>query len=126
MPKVLIVEDEVLVSRMYQKMVESEGFEVQIASNGVDGIQMAKDWKPDLIMMDVMMPEMNGVQALQTLKEDPEISHIPVIMLTNMSGEHDAELALSKGASQFWVKKDLDPKTLKENLLEVLDTNTKK
>lgn len=121
MMKILIVEDEILVARMYQKMVQSGGFEVKVALNGAEGIEKAKKLKPDLILMDIMMPVMNGIQALEKLKEDAETQNIPVVMLTNMSGERDSELSISKGATAFWVKKDLNAKTLKENLLAIIN-----
>ena len=106
MTKVLIVEDEPLVIRMYEKALTFEGFEVTSAIGGKKGIEATKKEKPDLVLMDIMMPEMNGIEALGEIKKDPEISAIPVVMLTNLSGEHDMELAKEKGATDFWVKKD--------------------
>ncbi|MEN8252789.1 MAG: response regulator [Patescibacteria group bacterium] len=118
--KILIVEDEILVARMYQKMAKSENFKIELATNGAMGIEKAKEWKPDVILMDIMMPKMNGIQALEKLKADSETKDIPVVILTNMSGKHDIELAISKGAIDFWVKKDLEPKNFKDKLLAVL------
>jgi CheY-like chemotaxis protein len=109
MQKVLVVEDEQLVSRMFEKTLAGEGFEVKVAGNGEDGIKIMKSWKPDVVLMDVMMPKMNGIQALDLIKNDAEINKIPVVMLTNLSGKHDAELAENKGALEYWVKKDAKP-----------------
>ena len=119
--KILIVEDEILVARMYQKMAGDENFDIATANDGLTGLEKGREWQPDMILMDIMMPKMNGIQALEELKADQSTNHIPVVMLTNMSGKYDVELALSKGAVEFWVKKDLDPKSFKDKLLVILN-----
>ncbi len=121
--KVLFVEDEKLVARMYEKISEQSGFETKIATNGLEAISTAKEWQPDLIFMDIMMPEMNGISALKQLKIDDTTKAIPVVMLTNLSGTHDEELAISEGAATFWVKKDIDFKNFKDQVLEILAKN---
>jgi two-component system alkaline phosphatase synthesis response regulator PhoP len=123
MPKILVViiEDEPLVARMYQKTLTNEGFDVTIAIGGSEGVAKTKNEKPDLVLLDIMMPEPNGMQVLDKLKKDEETSDIPVVMLTNLSGKHDAELALSKGAEAFWVKKDVKPRGLGKMVKEILE-----
>src|SRR5690348_16475946 len=98
MIKILIVEDDPLLSRKYQKIFTFEGFEVEMANDGEDGLEKIRASKPIIVLLDVMMPKMNGLQVLEKLKLDPETKHIPVIMLTNLAGQQDAETALSKGA----------------------------
>ncbi len=117
---VLVVEDEKLVARMYEKALLSQDFDVKVSNSGSDGIRMAKEFKPDIIMMDIMMPGVNGIQALEAIKADPETQRIPVIMLTNLSGKNDADLAMSKGATEYWVKKDIDPSEYGDRLRTVL------
>ena len=68
MPKILIVEDESLVARMFQKMFTHDGFEVELAAGGDDGIRKAKEWQPDVVLMDIMMPGLNGLDALEQMK----------------------------------------------------------
>ena len=109
MSKVLIVEDDPLAARMYQKALSLEGFEVESAIDGEQGVQKAKEFKPDIIYCDVMMPRVSGIELLEQLKQDPAIADIPVIMLTNLSGKHDAELALKKGATSYLVKSENKP-----------------
>ncbi len=121
MVKILIVEDEPLVIRMYQKALEMDGFQVVSAISGERGIETARREKPDIILLDIMMPVMNGIEALGHLKEDPELSQIPVIMLTNLSGVHDIELAKEKGAVDYWVKKDVRPRDMKQKFLDILE-----
>jgi CheY-like chemotaxis protein len=116
MIKVLIVEDEQLVARMFQKTLEPNGFEVQVVHNGEEGYKKMKSWHPDIVLMDVMMPKMNGLEALEVMKKDEEISHIPVVIMTNLSASHDGEAALAKGAAAYWVKKDAQPATFAEKV----------
>lgn len=121
MTKVLMIEDDPLVSRMYTKVFRFQGIEVDVANDGEEGILKAKDIKPDLIFCDVMMPKMNGIQVLQELKDSPETKDIPVIMLTNLSGTHDAETAVGKGAAGYMVKSEYKPKEIAAKAKEYLD-----
>lgn len=118
--KVLIVEDDPLMSRMYQKIFTFEGYEVLMAGNGEEGLEKAKKEKPTIILLDVMMPKMNGLQMLEKLKLDPDSKSIPVIMLTNLAGEKDAETALSKGAVKYIVKSEYEPKQVVDMVKEIL------
>lgn len=123
MIKVLIIEDEPLVARMYQQALKFYDIETVIAVGGKEGIEKAKSEKPNFILCDIMMPEPDGIEVLEKIKADPEVSNIPVVMLTNLSGKHDAELAKSKGAYDYWVKKDADIKELGERIKKVLGTS---
>jgi CheY-like chemotaxis protein len=97
MSKVLIVEDDPLISRMYQKIFTFEKFDVEVAANGEEALAKVVDFNPALILLDVMMPKMNGLLVLAKLKENAQTKKIPVVMLTNLAGQQDAEIALSKG-----------------------------
>lgn len=112
MSKVLMIEDDPLVSRMYTKVFRFEGIEVEVSKDGKEGIEKAKEMKPDLIFCDVMMPRMNGIQVLEHLKADLNTKDIPVVMLTNLSGTHDAETAVKKGAAGYMVKSEYKPKEI--------------
>jgi len=120
MGKILIIEDDPLVARMYQKALSLEKLSVVVARNGQEGIKKAEEVKPDLILLDIMMPEMNGIEALEALKSDNELKSVPVIMLTNLSGTQDAELALKKGAVAYMVKSEYKPKEVVEKVKQVL------
>jgi len=120
MTKILIVEDDPLVSRMYQKVIKFEGMEVISAENGSDGVTIAKEQKPDLILLDIMMPKMNGLEVLEVLKTDKEVANIPVVMLTNLSGTQDAENAMKRGAYDYLVKSQFKPKEVAEKVKEIL------
>lgn len=118
--KVLIVEDDPLMSRMYQKIFTFEGYEVVMAADGEDGLEKAKKETPTIILLDVMMPKMNGLEMLEKIKLDPASKSIPVIMLTNLAGEKDAETALSKGAVKYIVKSEYEPKQVVDMVKEIL------
>jgi len=120
MAKILITEDDPLMSRLYQKIFIFEGHEVETAENGEVGLEKVRSYKPDIILLDVMMPKMNGLQVLEKLKLDPETKSIPVIMLTNLAGQQDAETALSKGAVKYIVKSEHEPKEIADIVKEVL------
>lgn len=120
MAKILIVEDDPLMSRMYQKIFTFEGYEVDMAENGEVGLEKARTSKPTLILLDVMMPKMNGLQVLEKLKSDPETKAIPVVMLTNLAGESDAETAMTKGAVKYIIKSEHEPKEVSSMVKEIL------
>lgn len=110
MSKLLIVEDDPLVSRMYKKIFGFEGFDVETAVDGKVGLQKARTLKPELVLLDVMMPAMNGFEVLEKMKADPELRDVPVIVLSNLSGTYDAKKALDMGAIAYMVKSEYKPK----------------
>lgn len=120
MTKILIVEDDPLMSRMYQKIFKFEGFDVDLAENGEVGLDKVRKDKPTLVLLDIMMPKMNGLEVLEKMKLDPEIKTIPVIMLTNLAGNQDAEAALTKGAVKYIIKSENDPKQVVNMVKEIL------
>lgn len=120
MIKILIVEDDPLMSRMYQKIFKFEGYEVDFAGDGQEGLEKAKTGKPTLMLLDVMMPKMNGLEVLEKLKLDPDTKAIPVIMLTNLAGAQDAETAMSKGAVKYIIKSEYEPKQVVNMVKEIL------
>ena len=109
MIKLLIVEDDPLMSRMYQRLFGLEGFDVELASDGQEGLEKARTLMPKLILLDVMMPKMNGLQTLEELKANSMTKAIPVVMLSNLNGEQDSETAMSKGAENYIIKSAYEP-----------------
>ncbi len=120
--KVLLIEDDQLILRMYQKIFSFEKFDVELASDGEEGLEKARTMqpKPTIILLDVMMPKMNGIQVLEKLKQDPELKSIPVVMLSNLAGENDIETALSKGAVKYIIKSEYDPKQITDMVKEII------
>jgi DNA-binding response OmpR family regulator len=121
MAKILIVEDDVLMVKMYQGKFEDDGFDVAVAFDGETGLIKAKEFKPDLILLDIMMPKVNGLEMLKNLKADETIKKIPVILLTNVGGnDEDAEKGLSLGAVAYMVKAQYDAKDVVKKVKEIL------
>lgn len=121
----LIVEDDPLMQRMYQKIFTFEKYDVSTASNGEEGLEKVRSLMPIVVLLDVMMPKMNGLQVLEKIKADPATKHIPVIMLTNLAGEKDAEAALMKGAIKYIVKSEYDPKQIVAMVKEIVAAHSR-
>jgi len=120
MAKVLIVEDDQLMSRMYVRVFTFEGFEVQVAANGQAGLDALREFHPDIILADIMMPVMNGQDMLIAIKADPALKDIPVIMLTNLADAKAAEETVAKGAEQYVVKSKYGPQEIVVLVKDVL------
>lgn len=125
MSKILIVEDDPLMQRMYQKAFSFDGYEVLVASDGVEGLDKIRSEKPTIVLLDVMMPKMNGMEVLDKVKADPEIKSIPIIMLTNLAGSADAEKALEKGAVKYIIKSEQEPKAVVSIVKEIISGYTR-
>lgn len=109
MTKILLVEDDPLIYRMYQKLFTLEGYETEIAENGQEGLDKLEQFTPDIILLDIMMPTMNGVEMLAKLRADPKTKDIPVVVLTNMSDIRVSNEVFSKGANLSIVKSETEP-----------------
>lgn len=125
MAKILIVEDDTLICRLYEAAFQFEGFEVQTANDGESGLVRVKEFKPTLMLLDIMMPKMNGLQVLEKMKSDPELKGIPVIVLTNMSGQNDSMTALSLGAVKYIIKSEFTPKEVVAQVKDILAAYTR-
>jgi DNA-binding response OmpR family regulator len=107
MHHILLVEDDPMLTELYETKLEMEGYQVTVVTDGEAGLKQAKKLKPDLILLDIMLPKLNGFAVLKELKANRGTATIPVIVLTNLGGEkadNDKKLALGLGASQFLVK----------------------
>lgn len=125
-PLILIIEDEGLLSRMYSKKLIKDGYDCEVAENGEEGLKVAKEKKPDLIICDIMMPKMDGITVLSKLKESSDTKEIPVIMLTNLSDEEYIEKALEMGAVSYLVKNKLVPADVVTKIKEILRAQNKR
>ena len=116
MPKILIVEDEPEVLRVLSDMLKQEKFEIIEAKNGAEGLESAVSAKPDLILLDILMPVMDGLTMLKELKTDNATKNIPVIILTNYSDTKRIADALESGAYGYLIKVDLKNNDLVKNV----------
>lgn len=102
--KILLVEDDNALAAVYQTRLEAEGFAIKRVPNGEDALAAAQAYRPDLIVLDVMMPKVSGFDVLDILRNTPETANVKVIMLTALSQESDKERARSLGVDDYLVK----------------------
>lgn len=112
MSKVLLVEDDPAESRLYQRLLSMEGFDVSVINNGTDCRSVALSFQPDIILMDIMMPKMNGFDVLDVMHFDDKLKSIPIVVLTNLSDKHYEIEALKRGAVRFINKSQTENKLL--------------
>ena len=116
MKKILIVEDDPYVRKFYERLFRNEEYEVLLAESGQEGIDIALKSIPNLILLDIMMPQMNGMQVLEILKSRNETKGIPVVMLTNIDEVSVIQEAQRKGADGFLVKAYYEPEELRQHV----------
>ncbi|HCC22496.1 hypothetical protein A2480_04480 [Candidatus Uhrbacteria bacterium RIFOXYC2_FULL_47_19] len=117
---VLIVDDDAFLSGIYTTKLEMEGFRVVVARDGEEGLQAAKTEKPSIILLDVLMPKLDGFETLKRLKADSETKSIPVIMLTNLGQKEDIEQAKADGAEDYLIKAHFVPAEAVEKIRDIL------
>ncbi|QHN43102.1 response regulator [Candidatus Mycosynbacter amalyticus] len=120
MTKIAIIEDDSAIHQMYRMKFESEGFDVQLAADGRTGVALVKTFRPDLILLDLQMPEVDGLTALRQIRGEEWGKHIPVIILTNLGAEESPKELQSLGISGYIVKADLTPRQVVARVKEVL------
>jgi DNA-binding response OmpR family regulator len=104
MPCLLLIEDNQHIQRIFRERLQREGFRVATADDGEEGLQCAQELRPDLILLDIMLPKLDGFQVLKRLREDATLASIPVFMLTNRGTSNDVQLARALGALHFFTK----------------------
>lgn len=120
MTKIAIIEDDPVISQMYRMKFEAGGFDVEVADNGLRGIELAKAMTPDIILLDIGMPEMTGDEALAEIRKLPELKETPVIILTNLGEDEAPKKLRSLGIHSYIVKADLTPRQVVARVNEAL------
>lgn len=121
--KILIVEDDELMLRMYQKLFSYVGFETVVSKDGEEGLSLALSEKPKLIVLDIMMPKINGLDVLKALKENPETKNIPVVLLTNLSDDAVLTDAFRLGATGYLIKSQIANNELIDEVKQYVESN---
>ena len=103
-PKILVVDDDPIQRGVVKKELEKEGYEIRAAPDGKQGMELAWEWRPDLILLDVILPGLQGTEVCQLLKDHPKTRHIPILMLTSLDRPEDVAQGLSAGASDYICK----------------------
>lgn len=117
---VLIVEDDTFLAGIYQKKFEMEGFKVSVSGDGEKGLADVKKKKPDIVLLDILLPKMDGFAVLEKLKADAATKKIPVILLTNLGQKDDVEKGLEAGAVDYLIKAHFKPSEVVEKVRAVL------
>lgn len=109
MKKIIIVEDEEILRNLLHKKLLAEGYSVEVAENGEVGLQKIRENRPDLILLDIIMPKMGGFEMLEEMQKDESISGIPVIVVSNSGQPVEIDRAQKLGARDWLVKTEFDP-----------------
>ena len=120
MTKIAIIEDDSVISQMYRMKFEADGFDVQLANNGKLGVSLVESFGPDMILLDLQMPEMNGVDALKIIRKNTWGKNIPVIVLTNMGEEESPKELRALGIDSYIVKANLTPRQVVQRVKDAL------
>lgn len=122
---ILLVEDSKVVQQMYRNKLTFEQFNVLTADNGMEAIKILSKERPDIILLDLMMPVMDGYKVLQVIKTDPKLSAIPVLVFSAKGQPEEVEKALNLGAAGYIVKATTKPNEVVEHIRKVLDQKPK-
>jgi len=120
MKKILFVEDEASLQGALGGLLRTEGYEVISALNGEEGLRLAKTQSPDLILLDLILPKMNGFEVLEEIKKDETTKNIPIIILTNLEDLDKVEKMLTLGTTTYLVKSQYSLKEVLEKIKNIL------
>ena len=118
--KVLIIEDDKFLRELIAKKLAKDGYEVSEAVDGEEGVKKTKETKPDLILLDLILPEMDGFEVLSKIKGDPAFSSTPVIILSNLGQKEDVEKGLKMGATDYLIKAHFTPGEIVEKIRSII------
>lgn len=118
--KILLIDDDEVVNRIYIQAFALAGYTVSVATTGKEGLKKLQSEKFDLVLLDVMLPELNGIEVLQKIKEIPALHSLPVVMLTNLSGNQEIDKLKSLGIHAYFIKSNYKPKEIVEKVNKIL------
>jgi len=119
--KILIIEDDVILREVLSDFLVKEGFTVVTASNGEEGVNQAKKKKPDLIILDIILPKKDGFEVIKDLKKDEKTEKIFIVLLTNLESLNDIEKALNLGATTYLIKSDYSLEEVVKKIKDILN-----
>jgi DNA-binding response OmpR family regulator len=123
--KILIIEDDRFLRKVIAKKLSREKYQIIEAIDGEEGLRLAQLESPDLILLDLVLPQIDGFEVLERIKNNENISKIPVIILSNLGGEDKASKGLKMGAADFLVKSELNPGEIVNKIKAVLEKSKK-
>ncbi|MBU1255311.1 response regulator [Patescibacteria group bacterium] len=120
MKKILIIEDDPFLSEMYVAKFSKNNFEVEVAIDGEAGLAKVKEFIPDLILLDIVLPKMDGFEILKKIKSDSKFKNIPIVLLTNLGQNSEVEKGMSLGANEYIIKAHFTPTAVVAKVKEIL------
>jgi DNA-binding response OmpR family regulator len=118
--KIVIIEDEQMLAEMYATKLEIEKFQVLKAFDGKAGLELVRKEKPDLVLLDIILPKLDGFLVLKEIKKDADLKNIPVLLLTNLGQESDVKKGNQLGANGYFVKANHSPAEIVEKVKQIL------
>ena len=119
--KILLVEDEDVVINILEKKLTDEGYDVSMARDGVEGLEKIREIKPDLILLDIVMPKMNGLEVMEEMQKEPKIKKIPVIVISNSGQPVELNKAIKLGARDWLIKTEFDPREIIDKVIKQIE-----
>lgn len=119
-PLIILVEDDEFLAELYATKLSLEGFEVMLATDGEKGFKLIKEKKPALILLDIILPKLDGFEVLKKVKEDETIKNIPVILLTNLSQKDEVKKGLNLGAEDYLIKAHFMPSEVVKKIKQAI------
>ena len=126
MKKILIIEDDPFLSEMYAAKFVQNDFQTEVAADGKIGMVKIKANKPDLILLDIVLPKMDGFEILKKIKEDSKLKNIPVILLTNLGQKDEVEKGLALGADEYIIKAHFTPTAVVARVKDIMKSANNK
>lgn len=123
MKKILFIEDEAVLQKTFTEILKKEGYKVINSLDGETGLRLARSQKPDLVLLDIVLPRLQGLDVLKALKGDPETKNIPVIIMTNLETPQDIEKALTLGATTYLLKTQYTLTEIAEKIKDAIGEN---
>lgn len=117
MKKILLIEDEEIMIGLLQRKLTKEGYEISVAGDGEEGLKVMREVKPDLILLDIIMPKMGGFEVMEKINKDPELKKIPVIVISNSGQPVELDRAQTLGAKDWLIKTEFDPQEVVDKVI---------
>lgn len=116
--KILIIEDEEILLELLQRKLKQKGYEVSVAKNGEEGLRMIGRIKPDLVLLDIVLPKMGGFEVMEEMAKDGEIKEIPVVVISNSGQPVEIDRAQALGAKDWLIKTEFDPQEVIDKVVK--------
>ena len=114
--KILLVEDEKIMINLLEKKLTQEGYDVKVAVNGEEGLKAMREEKPDIVLLDIIMPKMGGFEVMEEMGKDPVLKEIPIVIISNSGQPVELDKAKELGAKDWLIKTEFDPQEVVEKV----------